>query len=90
MEQEIKVYNFVRANAGEYLSTIIRAVVDETKEENRRLREQKAKVECGLVALLDKVKLQKLSKSMKLTLQDCLENCTFVVMDKRIEELKVE
>lgn len=86
-EKESEVYEYVKYNAVEYLPTILNAIVDGVKEENTSLREQKAEVECGLLALADKVDLKKLETNMASTLLTALQSCTFVRMDSFIEKL---
>lgn len=80
-EKEQEVYVYVKENASEYLPTILQAITDGIKEENQGLREQKSKVECGLVVLADKVNISKLDTQMHSVLVDALENCTFLRMD---------
>lgn len=89
-EKESEVYEYVKHNAVEYLPIILNAIVDGIKEENKILREEKSKVECGLVVLADKIKLDKLDTQVRSVLLESLENCTFVKMDSFISALKKE
>ena len=87
-EKEIEVYQYVKENATKYLSTIIKAMQDGLKEENFRMREQKSKVEAGVIVLLEKVKISKIPENRKSVLIDALENGTFFKFDSLIKELK--
>ena len=86
-EKEMEVFSYVKANAVDYLPTIIQAITEGIADENQKLREQKSKVECGLLALADKVNLSKLESNMKETLLEALKNCTFLKMDSFIQAL---
>lgn len=86
-EKELEVFAYVKENSVEYLSVIIQAITAGITEENQRLREQKSKVEGGLVALADKVNLSKLKTNMRDTLIDALKNCTYFKMDSFLEAL---
>ena len=86
-EKGLEVFACVKENSVEYLPIIIQAITAGISEENCKLREQKSKVECGLVVLADKIKLSTLKTNMKDTLLDALKSCTFVKMDSFIEAL---
>lgn len=86
-EKEIEVYNYVKENASDFLPIIINALNDGIREQNQMLREQKSKVECGLLVLADKVNLSKIETNMKDTLIEALKNCTFLKMDSFLQKL---
>lgn len=88
MEEQMQVYRFVREHASEYLSTIIEAITDEAQDRNEDLLERKVKVECGLIVLLDKIKIDKLSPSMEATLFDALKSCGAINVDYTIKKLQ--
>ncbi len=89
-EKQLEVYAYVKDSAVEYLPVILQAITDGVKEENQMLREKKSNVECGLLALADKVKLSTLETNMKDVLLRALEDCTFLKMDTFIANLKKE
>lgn len=85
-----EIYDFVRKNADDYLDLIIRAIIDGVHSENKKLREEKNKVESGLVILSFVSKLSKLKKSFKETLLEAYKHCSFFKFDSCIKELKKE
>lgn len=87
-EKEMEVFCYVKANAVDYLPTIIQAINEGVIEENQKLRERSSKVECGLLALADKVNLSKIKTNMRTTLMDALKSCTFLKMDSFIQALE--
>jgi len=89
-EKELEVYNYIKANVVDYLPVILEAITNGVTAENSALREKKSKVECGLVVLADKVKLDKIDTQMKSVLLEALQNCTFVKMDSFVAALRKE
>lgn len=87
-EKEAEVYQYVKANASEYLAVIVRALTDGVNEENEKLRDGKSKVECGLLLLADRVKLSKVKTNMRTTLVEALKACTFLRVDSFIEAIE--
>jgi hypothetical protein len=87
-EKEQEVYNYVKENAAEFMSVIVRAMNDGIQEENLKLRLQKSQVETGLMLLADKVKLEKIDPRLKSVLLDALKSCTFFKVDSFIQELE--
>ena len=84
-----EVYCYVREKSIKYLPVIIRAITDGVNAENERMREQKSKVEGGLVVLsfLAK-KFKKLDRGFRETLIEAYNNCTFFMFDECKKKLQ--
>jgi len=90
MQKELEVFNYVKENASEFLSVIVQALVEGVYEENKKLREQKSKVEVAVVALADKAKLEKIDVGIKSALIEGIKSCTFIKVDSLLEKLGVK
>lgn len=87
-QKELEVFNYVKENASEFLSVIVQALVAGIHEENEKLKEQKSKVEVGIVILADRVKLDKIDTNLKSALIDGLRSCTFIKVDSLLQKLE--
>jgi flagellar biosynthesis regulator FlaF len=86
--KEQEIFHYVRKHASDFTSIIINGLVTGLKEENNRLKNQKNKVEVGLVVLADKSKIDKIKTNMKECLIDAFENCTFIKTDSLLKKIK--
>jgi hypothetical protein len=88
VQKEIEVFNYVKENADKFLQVIVQGLVAGIHEENKKLREQKSKVEVGMVILADRVKLDKIDTNLKSALIDGIKSCTFIKVDSLLEKLE--
>lgn len=88
MQKELEIFNYVKENANEFLSVIVQALTAGIREENEKLRDQKSKVEVGMVILADKVKLDKIDTKLKSALIDGMKSCTFIKIDSLLQKLE--
>lgn len=86
-EKDMEVFNYVKENASEHLSTIIRAIVHGVNEENKKIRLSKSKVEVGLVLLLEETKFKKIPAHQKPLLIEALNHATFFDYSQSIKNL---